>query len=51
MSQALSLHNALARKLLATHAGYEAATEGDSFTVAFHTAWQALDFARVSQGG
>ncbi len=47
MNTALDLHNKLARHLLHLHHGHEALTEGDSFTVAFESPWDALAFAQV----
>jgi hypothetical protein len=42
MSQALKLHNTVLRALIREHRGYESATEGDSFIIAFPTPAQAL---------
>lgn len=42
MSHALKLHNSVLRALMREHGGYESATEGDSFIVAFSTPAQAL---------
>ncbi len=49
MDVALGLHHALARQLLAKHGGFESATEGDSFILAFHTPADALGFAQVGE--
>ncbi|GFH06888.1 guanylate cyclase domain-containing protein, partial [Haematococcus lacustris] len=51
MNEAVELHHSLARKLLAGHSGYESATEGDAFIMAFHTASDALRWARDFQQG
>ncbi|KAJ9518170.1 hypothetical protein QJQ45_010063 [Haematococcus lacustris] len=51
MNEAVELHHSLARKLLAGHSGYESATEGDAFIMAFHTASDALHWARDFQQG
>ncbi|KAL6750703.1 nucleotide cyclase [Haematococcus lacustris] len=51
MNEAVELHHSLARKLLAGHSGYESATEGDAFIMAFHTASDALHWARDFQEG
>lgn len=39
------------RKLLLKHSGYESATEGDSFLLAFHCPEDALLFAMEAQVG
>ncbi|KAG2492922.1 hypothetical protein HYH03_008835 [Edaphochlamys debaryana] len=44
MSVVLSQHHAVMRSELDAHGGYEAATEGDAFLLAFHTASAALSF-------
>ncbi|CAB9510782.1 Putative serine/threonine-protein kinase/receptor [Seminavis robusta] len=45
MRQALNLHDKIMRSQIAVHAGYEITTEGDAFSVAFHDATDALNFA------
>ncbi|KAK9851364.1 hypothetical protein WJX84_006381 [Apatococcus fuscideae] len=45
MSAALDLHDALLRSLLKKFYGYEVTTEGDSFTLAFHEAIDAIAFS------
>ncbi|KAG1668621.1 hypothetical protein FOA52_001490 [Chlamydomonas sp. UWO 241] len=45
MECALATHNAVVRKALGKWSGYEQATEGDSFLLAFHTPGNALGFA------
>ncbi len=47
MNRALELHHRLVRSLLDGHAGYESATEGDSFILAFHTPLDAVRLAQV----
>ncbi len=47
MNASLELHHVLVRKLLNRHAGFESATEGDSFITAFFTPLDALSFAQV----
>ena len=42
MDEAMSLHDALMRRLIARHGGYESGTEGDSFIIAFPHPAQAL---------
>ncbi|GFR47140.1 hypothetical protein Agub_g8830 [Astrephomene gubernaculifera] len=42
MDAALRTHHAVVRQALGKHAGYESATEGDSFILAFHTAGDAV---------
>jgi hypothetical protein len=42
MDLALQLHDATLRTLLFQHKGHEVTTEGDSFTVVFHDAMDAL---------
>ncbi|GIL94168.1 hypothetical protein Vretimale_332, partial [Volvox reticuliferus] len=49
MQAALQMHDAIARKTLTRHRGYESATEGDSFIVAFPSALTALRFAQDFQ--
>lgn len=45
MDAALAQHDAALRSAAARHRGYESMTEGDSFTLAFHTPGDALLFA------
>ncbi|EFJ44112.1 hypothetical protein VOLCADRAFT_95771 [Volvox carteri f. nagariensis] len=45
MSDAVRLHHGCIRRLLVAHGGYESATEGDSFILAFLTVKQAVAFA------
>eukprot|EP00955_Chlamydomonas_euryale_P003452 37288-Chlamydomonas_euryale.AAC.1 len=49
MNAALDQHNALLRRLIDAHGGYESRTEGDSFVAAFHTPHSALAFALAAQ--
>src|SRR5690348_7094343 len=49
MEQALELHNALFRRLIAEHGGYEVKTEGDAFMIAFSTPANALACASAVQ--
>ncbi|EFJ46911.1 hypothetical protein VOLCADRAFT_118024, partial [Volvox carteri f. nagariensis] len=49
MGCALRLHHACLRKVLVRHRGYESATEGDSFILAFHKPETALAFAVETQ--
>jgi class 3 adenylate cyclase len=42
MEAALEQHDHLLRSLLAQHGGHEVTTEGDSFTVVFHKALDAV---------
>jgi class 3 adenylate cyclase len=49
MDLALKLHHTAIRSALAANMGYESATEGDSFIVAFHTADNALRFCLDAQ--
>jgi class 3 adenylate cyclase len=44
MDLALQLHDGTLRTLLFQHKGHEVATEGDSFTVVFHDATDALQW-------
>ncbi|KAG1669631.1 hypothetical protein FOA52_010791 [Chlamydomonas sp. UWO 241] len=45
MECAIATHNTVVRQTLAKWSGYEQATEGDSFLLAFHTPSDALGFA------
>ena len=49
MDRALSTHHAVMRKAIADWSGYESATEGDSFIVAFRSATDALMCALAAQ--
>ena len=49
MMAAISLHDCIMRDSLARHYGYEVATEGDSFTIAFHEPQDALAWAITAQ--
>ncbi len=49
MDSAIDLHHACLRTCSAAHCGYEALTEGDSFTLAFHTPHAALAFCLAAQ--
>eukprot|EP00931_Biecheleriopsis_adriatica_P062113 TRINITY_DN373_c0_g1_i11.p1 TRINITY_DN373_c0_g1~~TRINITY_DN373_c0_g1_i11.p1 ORF type:complete len:1076 (-),score=233.82 TRINITY_DN373_c0_g1_i11:43-3270(-) len=49
MEQALRLHDATIRQVLAKHSGYEVTTEGDAFQVAFHDAADAVAFCLDTQ--
>jgi class 3 adenylate cyclase len=42
MGRAIELHNASLRALLEDHGGHEVRTDGDSFTLAFHDAVDAV---------
>jgi hypothetical protein len=49
MNQAIKIHHATIRSLLPVHRGYESATEGDSFILAFHSPRDALAFCIQAQ--
>ncbi len=49
MDVALRLHHACIRSVLLRHNGYESATEGDSFVLAFHGPVDAARFALTAQ--
>jgi class 3 adenylate cyclase len=49
MSEALQLHDRIMRKCITEHHGYEVATEGDAFHIAFHDAVDAVKFALRAQ--
>ncbi|MEW5311131.1 MAG: hypothetical protein WDW38_002871 [Sanguina aurantia] len=49
MDVSLKLHHGMFRELMLKHTGYEAATEGDSFIIGFHTSSDACLFALESQ--
>src|SRR4051812_17065438 len=45
MDEAVRLHTVCMRRLILAHHGYESATEGDAFIIAFHTPVAALAFS------
>lgn len=49
MMEAISLHDRVMRMHLAKFQGYEVATEGDAFLIAFHTPGNAVAYAAASQ--
>mmetsp|Transcript_44873 Transcript_44873/g.130718 ORF Transcript_44873/g.130718 Transcript_44873/m.130718 type:complete len:1266 (-) Transcript_44873:88-3885(-) len=49
MEQALRMHDATIRQVLAKHGGYEVTTEGDAFQICFHTAMDAVAFCLDTQ--
>jgi class 3 adenylate cyclase len=49
MEEVLRVHHATLRSLLDKHRGYESATEGDSFILAFHSPKDALEYAVEAQ--
>eukprot|EP00899_Mesostigma_viride_P019774 jgi/Mesvir1/27799/Mv07481-RA.2 len=49
MKKALAIHQNVIRTLLPKYFGYESDTEGDSFTLVFHTASDALGWAMEAQ--
>ncbi|MEW5319087.1 MAG: hypothetical protein WDW38_010258 [Sanguina aurantia] len=49
MDRAIKEHHQCMRKLLLKHSGYESATEGDSFILAFHCPEDALLFSMEGQ--
>ncbi|KAG1669680.1 hypothetical protein FOA52_002064 [Chlamydomonas sp. UWO 241] len=51
MGRAVATHHGVVRAALARFHGYEQATEGDSFLLAFHTPSDALGFAVQLQAG
>ncbi|GIL47993.1 hypothetical protein Vafri_4714 [Volvox africanus] len=51
MDVAIYHHHSLARRLILRFRGYESATEGDSFIIAFHTADDAVCFCALFQQG
>ena len=44
MDRAIDLHNAMMRGMMGEFAGHEIRNEGDSFTIAFHDALDAVKF-------
>ena len=51
MMEAISLHDRVMRMHLAKFGGYEVATEGDAFLIAFHTSGNAVAYAASTQPG
>nr|CCA26781.1 conserved hypothetical protein [Albugo laibachii Nc14] len=51
MHQATELHDGLLRTLASCHRGYEVATVGDSFQIAFHTIQDAVEYCLSAQLG
>jgi class 3 adenylate cyclase len=49
MEEVLRVHHTTLRSLLDKHNGYESATEGDSFILAFHSPSDALAYAIEAQ--
>lgn len=49
MDRAVGLHHSLLRRLLVRHGGYESATEGDAFILAFWRPDDAFGFALDAQ--
>ncbi|KXZ56441.1 hypothetical protein GPECTOR_1g395 [Gonium pectorale] len=49
MDLALKIHHATIRRVMSAHDGYESATEGDSFIIAFATPAKAVAFASACQ--
>eukprot|EP00198_Chlamydomonas_reinhardtii_P000610 XP_001689945.1 predicted protein [Chlamydomonas reinhardtii] len=49
MNEALRIHHTTLRRVLVRHRGYESATEGDSFVLAFFDPHSALAFALEAQ--
>eukprot|EP00899_Mesostigma_viride_P019772 jgi/Mesvir1/27797/Mv07480-RA.2 len=49
MKRALAIHHNVVRALLPKYYGYESDTEGDSFTLVFHSASDALGWAMEAQ--
>ncbi|MEW5318953.1 MAG: hypothetical protein WDW38_010132 [Sanguina aurantia] len=45
MDSCINSHNECVRSVMRIHHGFESATEGDSFIMAFHTSSMAVDFA------
>ena len=44
MGKAIATHDKLVRSLVAANHGYEVTTEGDAFTLAFHSSLDAVSF-------
>ena len=49
MMEAISLHDRVMRMHLAKFGGYEVATEGDAFVIAFQTPGKAVAYAAATQ--
>ena len=49
MDEAISLHDKLLRSHLREYSGYEVATEGDAFLIAFHEATDAIKWCIAVQ--
>ncbi|CAH0492300.1 unnamed protein product [Peronospora farinosa] len=49
MQQATQIHDDILRSLLAAYRGYEIATAGDSFQLAFHTIHEAVEYCLDAQ--
>ncbi len=49
MMNAISLHDRVMRMHLSKFGGYEVATEGDAFVIAFHTPGKAVAWATATQ--
>lgn len=49
MQQATRIHDDIIRSLLAAYRGYEIATAGDSFQLAFHTIKEAIEYCLKAQ--
>ncbi|KIY97406.1 adenylate cyclase [Monoraphidium neglectum] len=49
MDAAQEIHDSLMRDLISKYCGFEVTTEGDSFTVAFHDAFDAVSWALAMQ--
>jgi len=49
MMDAISLHDRVMRMHLPKFGGYEIATEGDAFIIAFHTPGKAVGWAAATQ--
>ena len=49
MDEAISLHDKLLRSHLREYSGYEVATEGDAFVIAFHEATDAIKWCIAVQ--
>ena len=49
MKEVLGVHHSTLQQLLETFRGYESATEGDSFILAFHCPSDALAYADAAQ--
>ena len=49
MMEAINLHDRVMRMHMAKYGGYEVATEGDAFLIAFHTPGNAVAYATATQ--